>query len=432
MLNFEKIYSFEKLGSKNMKPKILYFSDCHIYGGSDRNIINLLNYMAEREDLEVFFAYRYFRTYQEGVNRDLSKKVRAIPIYLLSNITLFHRLDQTLNNRFLKKIIKLPFWALHKIGIYALYDYIVLKRMVAGIKPDLIHVNNGGYPGSFVCQIMVFAAKHSGINKIVYHINNQALKQGIWFDKLIDKKINQYTNYFITASRQAYLALAEKRFFDVDKLMQINNTIENYNIITSKKEICKLHYIDIVKFIICEVGFLSQRKGQIYILNALRKIKELDLEIYSKIILFLVGDGEDYHLLRNYCEQNGLNNVIFTGYKANYVDYIACSDIFILPSVEHEDMPLVVLSAMKLGKPIVATEIAGITEEIENFRSGILLKVERLDSLYLEIIKLYRDSNLRQYYGENAMKRFNEHFSQSRVYSEIRALYNKLLYGVSG
>ncbi len=246
-------------------------------------------------------------------------------------------------------------------------------------------------------------------------------------DKLIDKKINQYTNYFITASRQSYLSLAQNRFFDVHKLVQIYNTIENPTIVTSKEDICKLHNIDADKFILCEVAFLSQRKGQIYILNALRKIKEVYPDIYSQLVIFLVGDGEDYHQLKNYCELNELANVIFTGYQANYVDYIACSDIFILPSVEHEDMPLVVLSAMNLGKPIIATEVAGIAEEIENLKNGILLKVEKLDSLYLEIVKLFKDSDLRHYYAENAMKRFNEHFSPSRVYAEIKALYAKLL-----
>jgi glycosyltransferase involved in cell wall biosynthesis len=410
-----------------MKKKILYFSDCHIYGGSDRNIINLLNYMAEQLDIEVFFAYRYFKTYQMGVNRDLSEKVRAIPLTLLSNITLFHRLNLTVKNCLLNKIIKLPFWLLQRIGIYALYDYLVLRKTISRIKPDLIHVNNGGYPASLICQAAIFAAKHSKVNKIVYHINNPAERQGIWLDKLIDKKINQYTDYFITASREASVSLAQNRFFDVHKLVQIYNTIEDPIIVTSKEQICKYYNIDVDKFILCEVAFLSQRKGQIHILNAIRIIKQHYPDIYSELVLFLVGDGEDYHKLINYCELNGLQNVIFTGYQANYADYIACSDIFILPSIGYEDMPLVVLTAMTLGKSIIASEVAGIAEEIENFKSGILLNVEKMDSLYLEIVKLFRDRDLRHYYGENAMQRFNEHFSQSQVYAEIKALYAKLL-----
>lgn len=410
-----------------MKHKILYFSDSHIYGGSDRNIINLLNYIAEHSGSEVFFSYRYFKTYQIGVNRDLSTKVKAIPLSLLSNDTLFHRLNQTLTNRILKKIIKLPFWLLQKIGLYAIYNYLVLRKTIIGIKPDLIHVNNGGYPASLVCQVAIFAAKHAGVNKIVYHINNPAQRQGKWLDRVIDKKINQYTNYFIAASSQACGSLELNRFFEGTKLVQIYNTIENPTIGKSREEICKLYNIEGDKFILCEVAFLSYRKGQIYILKALHKIKEIHPDIYSKLVLFLVGDGEDYQKLKNYCELNGLENVIFTGYQDNYIDYIACSDIFILPSIGQEDMPLVVLSAMSLGKPIIATEVAGISEEIEDRKSGILLKVEKLDSLDLEVVKIFRDSDLRHYFAANAQKRFNEHFSPSKVYGEINALYAKLL-----
>jgi glycosyltransferase involved in cell wall biosynthesis len=323
-------------------------------------------------------------------------------------------------------MIKLPFWLLQKIGLYIPYNYLILRKTIKLIKPDLIHVNNGGYPASFICQNAIFAAKHSGADKIIYHINNPAQKQGLLLDKVIDKKINQHVNYFITASRQALESLSQRRLFDIHKTVQVFNTIENPTITKSRHEICKIHSINEDKFILCEVAFLSERKGQIFILKALSKIKELHPDVFSRLVLFLVGDGEDYHKLKQYCETNALSNVIFTGYQANYVDYIACSDIFLLPSIGGEDMPLAVLSAMNLGKPIIAGEVAGIAEEIEHLKSGILLKVEEMDKLYLEIIKLFRDCDLRNRYAENARRRFDANFSQPVVYEKIKALYVSL------
>lgn len=409
-----------------MKYKILYFSDCHIYGGSDRSIINIANHMAAQPDTQVSFAYRYFKTYQLGVERDLSKKVHAVPLSLLSNGTFFHQVNLNVKNRLLRRIIKLPFWLIQKIGLYTPYNYLLLRQTIGRINPDLIHVNNGGYPASFISQIAVFAARHSGIDKIVYHINNPAEKQGVLIDKVIDKKINQHVNYFITASRKALESLSQERSFDVHKLVQVYNTIENPVITKSRHEICRIHNIKEDKFILCEVAFLSARKGQMYILRAFSKIKELHPDIFSRMVLFLVGDGEDYYKLKQYCENNALFNVIFTGYQANYIDYIACSDIFLLPSTGGEDMPLAVLSAMNLGKPIIAGEIAGIAEEIENQKSGILLKVEQLDNLDLEIVKLFKDPDLRHRYSENARSRFATNFSQPVVYQKIIDLYANL------
>ena len=246
------------------------------------------------------------------------------------------------------------------------------------------------------------------------------------FGKVIDRKINQYADYFITASSQTFVSLTRGRHFEPKKFIQIYNTIEESKIIKSRKEICKLYNVDSGKTILCEVAFLSERKGQMYILRALHKIQQRYPDIFAQLVLFLVGDGEDYYKLEKYCDLKGFHNVIFTGYQNNYIDFIACSDIFILPSVGHEDMPLVILSAMKLGKPIISTDVAGISEEIEDLRSGILLKVENLDSLYLEIVKLFRDSEVRQYYGINAQRRFEEHFSRGQVYGKIKSLYAKL------
>lgn len=409
-----------------MKHKILYFSDCSIYGGSDRSIINIGNYMADQPDVQVYFAYRYFRTYQRGVDRDLSPKIKAIPLALLSNDSFFHKINLKIYSKMVRRIIKLPFWLLQKTGFYTPYNYLMLRKTFSRVAPDLIHVNNGGYPASFICQIAIFAAKHAGIDKIVYHINNPAQNQGVLLDKAIDNKINHYANVFITASKLALESLLLKRFFDTNKLMQIYNTIEPAVITKSKKEICEFHRIETDKFILCEVAFLSERKGQIFILKALSKIKELQPDIFNRLILFLVGDGEDYHKLKQYCEINELNNVIFTGYQANYADYIAHSDIFLLPSIGGEDMPLAVLTAMSLGKSIIAGEVAGIAEEIENLKSGVLLKEENMDKLYLEIIKQYNDNVLRDGYAENARRRFAEHFSQAVVYNKINKLYANL------
>ena len=409
-----------------MNHRVLYFSDCHIYGGSDRNIINIANHMAEQPDTQVFFAYRYFETYQSGVDRDLSTNAQAVPLSLLSNSTLFHRLNLIAAPTLIKKMIKLPFWLFQAVGLYTPYNYLVLRNTIRQIKPDIIHVNNGGYPASFICQIAVFAAKYCGIDKILYHINNPAQQQGSFLDKHIDRKINQYVDYFITASRQALETLEKRRLFDNQKLVQVFNTIETPAIIKSREEICTIHGIDKEKFILCEVAFLSERKGQIHILEALRKIREIHPDIYSRLVLFLVGDGEDHQKLKHYCEMNVLSNVIFTGYQANYIDYIACSDIFLLPSTGSEDMPLVILSAMSLGKPIIASDIAGIAEEIEHLKSGVLLTVEGLNNLHLEIIELFRNSNSRFSYGKNAKERFDGKFSQSIVYAKIKSLYASL------
>lgn len=410
-----------------MNYKILYISDCHIYGGSERSIINIINFISEKPGNEVFFCYRYFKVYQQGVDRDLSSKTNQIPLRLLSNDTLFFKISKRVSNIHIRHLMMFPFWIIKKTGVYDLFNYLKLIILIRRIKPDIIHVNNGGYPASSICLNAVFAAKHSGVNRIVFHINNPAEKPTNSIQRFADKRISQYTKIFVSGSKQTKESLQTNRGFDPDKLLQVYNTIEQPTINNNRGEVLEKYNIDKHAFIVTEVAFLSKRKGQIFLLEALLKIKQNQPDIYKNIFVFLVGDGEDHRYLANFCESKELSNVILTGYVPNFVDYINVADLFVLPSIGGEDMPLVVLTAMALGKAIISTRVAGIMEEIENGVSGILLETSKLEQLEDHILKLYSDNALRDLYAKNAQKRYNDLFIREKICNQFHLLYESLM-----
>lgn len=118
----------------------------------------------------------------------------------------------------------------------------------------------------------------------------------------------------------------------------------------------------------------------------------------SKLHLILSGSGEDEQVLKEMVKVKNMGDMItFTGYCNNPIDFINAADIFALPSVANEDMPLVILSAMKLGKPIVATNFAGIQEEIESGVSGILIEPNEqtiVDNLVHALIEMSHCNNI--------------------------------------
>jgi len=102
-----------------------------------------------------------------------------------------------------------------------------------------------------------------------------------------------------------------------------------------------------------------------------------------------------------------------TGYRSDSIDFINACDVFILPSISNEDMPLVVLEAMRLGKTIIASKFGGIEEEIENNVSGVLIEPNLISfssDLAKSIIDLYIN-NKSEFYGFNARERYNKYFS---------------------
>ena len=410
-----------------MNRKLLYISDCTIYGGSDRSIINIINFISENPENEIVFGYRYFKEYKQGVDRDLSSRATQVPLRLLSNDTFYFNINKRIGNTYVRRLIKVPFWIMQKVGVYNIFNYVKLRFFIRKIKPDIVHINNGGYPASSVCLNAVFAAKHCGVNRIVFHINNPAEKPNNPAQRFIDGKISEYTKIFVSGSKQTKESLQANRGFRRDKLLQIYNTIEHPVINKKKEEVLEKYNIDNQKFIITEVAFLSKRKGQIFLLEAILKIKERQPDIYKNIVVFLVGDGVERQNLLNFCRTNGLSNVIFTGYLPEFADYINAADLFILPSIGGEDMPLVVLAAMALRKAIISTCVAGIMEEIENGVSGVLLETTELEFLDDHIIKLYSDKNLRELYAGNAQKRYDELFLREKVCNQFKLLYDKLM-----
>jgi len=274
----------------------------------------------------------------------------------------------------------------------------------------------------------VLSARLAGIKRIIFGVHNLAQKRKTHFEKYQDSFIGKNTSYFITASKTASSRLINNRNFDNKKVIQIFNTLIQPKVIQNKDSLLKTLNIDNNRFIIVQVALLTHRKGQLYLLKALKSIKSVDKDTFNNIQVLMVGDGEDRFKLEDYVKSHQLeDNVRFLGHRTDYMDFINSADLFILPSIKDEDMPLVILSAMSLKKAIISTQLAGIAEQIPHNSASILLEVNQLDKLSDSIIRLYNDEALRKKLGENAHNRYMKYFDYNNMISKYIGIYNKLL-----
>jgi phosphatidyl-myo-inositol alpha-mannosyltransferase len=142
------------------------------------------------------------------------------------------------------------------------------------------------------------------------------------------------------------------------------------------------------------VGRLEKRKGFDYMLEAYRLIKK---EIPDSRLI-QVGSG--VRLRKKYekrVSQHGIPDVNFTGY-ATYADlprYYKTADIVCFPNTGWESQGIVLLEAMSVGKPIVASNIDGFTSVITDGVEGITVPPKNAEKLAEAILKLARDKQLR-------------------------------------
>jgi phosphatidylinositol alpha-mannosyltransferase len=146
------------------------------------------------------------------------------------------------------------------------------------------------------------------------------------------------------------------------------------------------------------VGRLEKRKGFDYLWKAYRLVKQE----YPDVRLIQVGPGVR---LRNKYQKRishaGLSDVVFTGY-ATYNDlprYYKTADIVCFPNTGWESFGVVLLEAMSIGKPIVASAINGFTSVLTDGVEGITVPPRNVEKLAEALFRLIRDESLRRQMG---------------------------------
>ena len=148
------------------------------------------------------------------------------------------------------------------------------------------------------------------------------------------------------------------------------------------------------------VGRLEKRKGANYLLGAFKQVKQ---EIPDSRLI-MVGPG--IRLRNKYKKQvrrNGLKDVNFIGY-ASYHDlprYYTTADVVCSPATGRESFGIVLLEAMAVGKPLVASNIEGFASVLTHGTEGLLVPPKSAEKLAEAIISLATDKSLRQQMGAN-------------------------------
>jgi glycosyltransferase involved in cell wall biosynthesis len=146
----------------------------------------------------------------------------------------------------------------------------------------------------------------------------------------------------------------------------------------------------------------------------------------DKIKCIIIGDGPEREYLQKKIDKNGLNDkVMLTGFKSEAISYINALDIFVLPS-EREGFPRVILEAMLMGKPVIASKAAGSVELVIDKETGFLFHIGNTKELAESISTLLSSPELRREMGERGMKRVTENFSIEKYVSQVSKVLNEV------
>ena len=177
--------------------------------------------------------------------------------------------------------------------------------------------------------------------------------------------------------------------------------------------------------VIGTVANLFPRKGLEYLVEAIGHLKKT----FPRILLVIVGtgDGEYERQLRMQVEHLGLTEqILFAGFQDHPEFFISQFDVFVLPSIL-EGLGIVLLEAMALRKPIVASKVGGIPEIVQHEKTGLLVKPADVEDLFNGLLTLCQNPDTCRQMGEEARRRVVASFSVERMMEQLYRLYDGVL-----
>lgn len=172
-------------------------------------------------------------------------------------------------------------------------------------------------------------------------------------------------------------------------------------------------------FVLVSVGELNVNKNHIEVLKMLVQYRDPSLKY------ILCGQGSQQEQLERFVKEHDLESrVSFMGYRSDVCEILEASDLFIFPSLR-EGLSVAVMEAMKAGLPVVAKEIRGNVDLIEQGKGGILVKYGK-QAEYADAVRYIKEDHG----AAELMGRWNQRqiqkFSIGRVEEKMKAIYTDM------
>lgn len=177
------------------------------------------------------------------------------------------------------------------------------------------------------------------------------------------------------------------------------------------------------RLIVGAVGRLSEEKGFDLLIRALATLLGQGLDAH----LIIAGEGDDRSRLEVLIRELGLSErVQLLGYRSDTLLLYQAMDVFALSS-HREGLPNVVLEAMALETPLVATRVAGVPRLVEDGVNGLLVDCGDLPGLTGALDALLRDAALRQRLAREARRTVESKYSFAVRMAKLAAIYDAML-----
>ena len=291
----------------------------------------------------------------------------------------------------------------------------------------IVHTHNS--KAGFVGRL---SAKLAGVPVIVHTVHGFSFhdKEPRWRQGLFrnaERLASHWCDCLIFISQPLVDWALKERVADPKKMVKIYSGIELERFTPvpeeEKKRLRKQWGLGEQDAVVGIVSKLWEGKGHVLLIEAFREIRRRKRDAK----LLVVGEGYLLKDLKNLVDQYGLNDaVVFTGFQSEVASILATFDVAVLPSL-FEGMGRVLVEAMAMEKPVVASRVGGIPDLVEHGVNGYLVSPGDTKGLEQAICTILDDPSLARRMGNEGRKRISNQFSAATMVHSIERVYRELL-----
>jgi glycosyltransferase involved in cell wall biosynthesis len=303
---------------------------------------------------------------------------------------------------------------IRRINIFQdLRGFFEIRNALQNLKPDIVHLHSSkaGILGRL-------AARRFSI-PVVFTAHGWAFTEGVsvtrrFLYRAIEQRLAHYASKIITVSDYDRRLALSSNIGDSQLVVTIHNGIPDS--VTTASKCLSGGVINIIM-----VARFDAQKNHRILLDALARIKH---HLWN---LNLVGDGPLLFGLKQYALDIGLEGrVNFLGACNDVALKLSCADIFCLMS-NWEGLPLTILEAMRAGLPVIASDVGGVAEAVDEGETGFLIARDDVDSLVSAITKLLTSADLRYEMGQRGLKKFENEFAFDSMLNKTISVYSEII-----
>ena len=297
---------------------------------------------------------------------------------------------------------------------------LAFRRLLRRERPDIVHVNSSrdSWLAALATRLSLSRPKVVRTRHISAPLTNN------WATHLLYRRL--FDMVIVTGGERNRQDLIHRDGIAADRVaaFPIGLDVEHFSPAKPRKDIRAELGVPSRHLLVGIISYLRDYKGHRYFVEAAAKV----LKEQQGVTFLIVGEGPEEQNLRAQIERLGLTaEVRMLGFRDDLLDVFRSLDIFVIPTVEGDTIPQVLMQALAIGLPVVSTTTGSIPDVVIDGKSGFIVAPRDVDALADRIRRLLNDPLLRKRMGESGRQRVEGSYSIDRMVEELERVYRRVI-----